>query len=228
VLRRGRNPVGHDGLATSLTLGWCGWWVDDHNRVMPEAIIPAWKALGPSKFKKVCIVRGGYTESHEKTFPAKRSFGSVALTAVLAAGLAGCSSIPSNTPVLLDKTSERIETRSEVISKTLRSVLDEATFVKADIEAVRTSLQSLDATKLTDKDKRVVADSVATLTQLELTLGKTKDFSPVPEESSRIFRESANSIRLVRQIIASEVDKKALVQDMIDAIEKTKGKVDKK
>lgn len=154
----------------------------------------------------------------------RRSFSSIAITTLLATGLTACSSIPSNTPVLLDKTSERIETRSEVISKTLRSVLDEAAFAKSDVESVRTALQSLDVTKLTDKDKKVVIDSIATLKQLESTLGKTKDFAPVPEESNRIFRESANSVRLVRQIIATEVDKKALVQDMIDIIEKTKGK----
>lgn len=154
----------------------------------------------------------------------RQSFSTMTIAALLVTGLTACSSIPSNTPVLLDKTSERIETRSEVISKTLRSVLDEAAFAKADVEAVRTSLQSLDVTKLTDKDKKAVADSITTLKKLEHTLGKTKDFGSVPEESSRIFSESANSIRLVRQIIASEVDKKALVQGMIDTIEKSKTK----
>ncbi|MCF8176618.1 MAG: hypothetical protein K9K30_15375 [Burkholderiaceae bacterium] len=150
----------------------------------------------------------------------------ISVVALLVLGSGACSSIPSNTPVLLDKTSERIESRSEVILKTLRSVLDEATFAKADVEAIRVGLQSIDSSNLSDKDKKIVANSIGTLKQLELTLGKTKEYGSVPEESNRIFRDSVSSIRLVRQIIATEVDKKALVQDMINIFEKNKGKGD--
>ena len=158
----------------------------------------------------------------------KWPIGSITTAVLLTTGITACSTVPANTPVLLAKTSERIETRSQIISKTLRSVLDEATFAKADVEEVRNALQSIDATKLTDKDKKTITDSIATLKQLESTLGKTKEFINVPEESNRIFRESANSIRLVQQIIATEIDKKALVQHTIDAIEKVKGKGDEK
>lgn len=158
----------------------------------------------------------------------RRSVIHVSVAALIMFGLNACSSIPSNTPLLLDKTAERIETRSEVSSKTLRTVLDEATFAKGDVEAVRNALQSVDASKLSEKDKKTLADSISTLKQLELSLEKTKDYGAVPDESSRIFRDSVTSIRLVRQIIGTEVDKKALVQDMIDIIEKTKSKGDRK
>jgi hypothetical protein len=142
--------------------------------------------------------------------------------------LSACSTIPSNTTVLLDKTSDRIETRSEVITNVLRTTLDESTFAKKDIEMVRKALESINTSKLSTNDKKIITDSVSTLTKLETNLGAISQYTKVPDDSKRIFTESVNSLKLVREVIASEIDKKTLLQNAIDALEINKDKGDAK
>ncbi|MBF5040426.1 hypothetical protein INP77_13075 [Methylophilus sp. 13] len=151
-----------------------------------------------------------------------------AFVLLLTAGLSACSSIPANTAVLLDKTSERIETRSEVISQTLRTVLDESTFAKGDVEDVLKLLKNIDISTLSDDNKKAMSKAIGTLTQLETSLGKNASYSKVPEESKRIFSESVTNLKLVKQIIATEVNKKALVQNMIDIVDKDLAKGESK
>lgn len=137
--------------------------------------------------------------------------------------LSGCCGIPPNTPLLLEKTSERIETRSIVVSKTLRTVLDEASFTKADIQEARTALEGIDKSQLTSKDQTILQDVIKGLGQAERALDFSGKYSSVPKETERIFGECVISLKLVQQIVNTEVDKKELVQDMINIIEKPKG-----
>lgn len=136
----------------------------------------------------------------------------------------GCSSIPTNTGVLLDRTAERIETRSEVVTRVLRAALDEAMFSRQDVEATRKSLEGITGVNLSPVDKKTLEEAVKTLRSVETNLGKLKSMERVSDDSRRVFSEAVTSIRFVRQVVGTETDKKAVIQDMIDLFDKTKEK----
>jgi hypothetical protein len=137
--------------------------------------------------------------------------------------ITGCSSIPTNTPILLDRTTDRIETRSEVVTKAFRTTLDEAAFVRGDVEAARKALETITTTTLSAADKKTIDTAIKQLTSVETSLGKFKSFERVPDDSKRIFTESAATLKLIRRIMSSDMDKNALIQELINLIEKTKG-----
>ncbi|MFC0350407.1 hypothetical protein [Undibacterium danionis] len=146
------------------------------------------------------------------------------LVLTLGVSVFGCTSIPPNTPILIDKVSERIETRGEVVSKAFRTVLDESTFVKDDLQDARSKLQSIDKSKLSEKDQKALGEALTTLNRDYANLEKMKSWDTVPENTRKILQESANHLRFVKQMIAAELDKKALAQEIIDLIEKNKSK----
>jgi hypothetical protein len=136
----------------------------------------------------------------------------------------GCSSIPSNTPTLLDRTTERIETRSEVVYRVLRTAYDETGFSRQDVEAARRSLEGIATNNMSPADKKAVEDAIKSLKSVESNLGKIGAKAQFPDDTKRVFTEIIASLKLVRQVIGTEIDKKALVQEMIDIAEKTKEK----
>ena len=137
---------------------------------------------------------------------------------------AGCTSIPSNTPILLDRTTERIETRSEIVYRVLRTTYDETGFSRQDVEAVRRTLEGVSTANLSLNDKKVVDDAVKSLKTVEVNLGRLGSKSQFADDTRRVFTESVTSLKLVRQVIGTETDRKAVIQDMIDMVEKTKEK----
>lgn len=149
--------------------------------------------------------------------------GTLALVAI-AIFAAGCTSIPSNTPILLDRTTERIETRSEIVYRVLRTTFDETGFSRQDVEAVRKTLEGVSTTNLSPNDKKAVDEAVRSLKTVEINLGKLGARAQFPDDTRRIFTEVVTSLKLVRQVIGTETDRKAVIQDMIDIVEKTKEK----
>ena len=146
--------------------------------------------------------------------------------ALIAAALfaTGCSSIPSNTPILLDRTTERIETRSEIVYRVLRTTFDEAGFSRQDVEVARKSLEGIVTTNLSPADKKTVEESVKTLKVVEANLARLGSKGQFPDDTRRVFTEVVTSLKLVRQVIGTETDRKAVIQDMIDIVEKAKDK----
>jgi len=136
---------------------------------------------------------------------------------------AGCSDIPSNTPLLLEKTCDRIETRSAVVTRTLRTVLDEAAFTQADIAEVKSELAKIDPSALAAEDQKMLQDGIRKLGEVEQALGALAKYGSVPPETERIFGETVKGLEIVHEIISAEIDKKALVQNMIDIIGGSEG-----
>lgn len=135
----------------------------------------------------------------------------------------GCCHIPSNTPTLIDKTSERVETRSVVVTKTLRTVLDEVNFTKGDVEGVRGTLEGINTIVLSQDDQKAVLNAIKSLIDIEKALTFEDKYALVPSETERIFKEVVISLKLLKQIVKSEIDKKELVQDVINILDIPKG-----
>ena len=131
-----------------------------------------------------------------------------------------CSSIPPNAPSLLNVASERIETRSEVVVKVLRTASDEAGFVAADIKGVRFGLSSIDLSGLSVPDKEKLASAIKTLESSEKSLIAINGYGKVSDESKQVFEQSVGGIRLVSGILSESVENEAIIDRAIGLITK--------
>lgn len=105
-----------------------------------------------------------------------------------------------------------------MVTRTLRTVLDEAAFTQGDIAELKSELAKIDPNALAAKDQKVLQDAIGKLGEVERALGALEKYRSVPGETDRILTETVKSLEIVREIISAEIDKKALIQNMIDII----------
>jgi hypothetical protein len=135
-----------------------------------------------------------------------------------------CCSIPSNTPKLIGLTNERIENHTVAVTAALQLTIDEAAFAREDIEAVREELMALRAgAELSDENAKVLDVAISELTRVAKDLDFEENVRNMPRNTERVMGEVAASLRLVQEIVGSEVDKRQLIEDMISAFKRTGG-----
>ena len=136
---------------------------------------------------------------------------------------AGCCSIPSKTPTLIRLTNERIQDRAVVISQSFQTVLDEVEFTRMDVEDVRKTLEAFDTTNLTADQQTSLASCIQNLQDIEQKLTFDEPIRRMPADTRRIFEDIGSSLRLVQEVIGTEVDRQHLVEDMIEILKPGKG-----
>ena len=144
-----------------------------------------------------------------------------ALSAV--ATLAACSSVPANTPKLIDLTSERIENQSTVLIKAYQNVLDQSRFSKDDAGDAKAALAKINVASLSEDDQKALAAANKSIGNIQSGLDFNKNYDTLGERSKSVFDQSLASLKTVRQVVATEVDKKQLVEDSVSTLEKIKG-----
>jgi hypothetical protein len=147
------------------------------------------------------------------------------LVAALSAALvlAACSSVPANTPRLIDLTSERIENQSTVLLKGYQNVLDQSRFSKDDAADAKQALEQIDASKLSADEQKALAAANKAIVSIQKGLDFKGNYDTLADKSKKVFEEVVASLKVVRQVVATEVDKKQLVQEALQTLNQVKG-----
>ena len=146
---------------------------------------------------------------------------SVVLSVALALG--ACSSIPPNTPRLVDLTAERVENQSRVLIASYQNVLDQAKFARDDAADAGAALDKLDATKLSSGEQEALKAAKSAIGDIQKFLDFGDKRQALVGSSTRVFEDVGTSLRTVRQVVATEVDKKLLVEDTMQTLKQLKG-----
>jgi len=132
----------------------------------------------------------------------------------------GCSSIPPNTPLLIEKNYERIEVRSAIVTTVLQSLLDDLSLSKRDIDEIIKELCEIDISSLSDADQKSHLKQIQILESVSMSFNDWgQKAGNVPEETKRIFSTVVKDFKYIELIVKHDIDKRKFVQHLIDVID---------
>ena len=140
------------------------------------------------------------------------------LTIILATLSSGCCNLPSNLPELIDLNIERLETKSEVAAQALESTVTKADLAAQDVTAASELLKTIDCSKLAADQQQACAQLSVDLAKISTSLSISKQVRSVPGALRSSTREITETDRLVRRMIADNLDKQQVVNDAIQLI----------
>jgi hypothetical protein len=104
-----------------------------------------------------------------------------------------------------------------------QTVFQESRLSKDDAADAKKELDKIDATKLSADEQKAFAAAQKAIAEIQKGLNFKPNYETLPGNSKRVFEDVVVSLKTVRQVIGTEVDKKQLVQDTMQALNQVKG-----